>query len=76
MLTVWMASVLRKLDTGTSGANLYFTQQKRTDNNDLVFKCCILHKIVVGYITNSASCRISELFAVRIECSFYYVHEI
>jgi hypothetical protein len=25
---------------------LYFTQQQRSDSNDLVFKCCILHKII------------------------------
>jgi hypothetical protein len=29
---------------------LYFTQRQRTDNNGLVFKYCILHKIIVIYI--------------------------
>jgi hypothetical protein len=29
---------------------LYFTQQQRTDNNGLVFKCCILRKIVMRYM--------------------------
>jgi hypothetical protein len=52
---------------------LYFTQQQRTDNNDLVFKCCIWHKIIVIYIKNFVSCRIFRLSAVRNECSFYSV---
>jgi hypothetical protein len=29
---------------------LYFTQLQATDKNGLVFKCCILHKIIVSYI--------------------------
>jgi hypothetical protein len=53
----------------------YFTQQQRTDNNGLAFKCCILHKIIVIYIKNSASCRISGVFAVQNKCSFYSVQE-
>jgi hypothetical protein len=28
---------------------LFYTKQK-TDNNGLVFKCCILHKIIVRYV--------------------------
>jgi hypothetical protein len=28
----------------------YFTLQQTTDNNGLVLKCCILHKIIVTYI--------------------------
>jgi hypothetical protein len=55
---------------------LYFTWQQRTDNNDPVFKCCIVHTIVVRYTKNSANCRISESFAFRNECSFYSVQEI
>jgi hypothetical protein len=53
---------------------LYFTQQQRTDNNGLVFKC-IVNKIIVRYIKNSASCRISGLPAIRNECSFYSIQE-
>jgi hypothetical protein len=39
---------------------LYFKQQQTTENNGIVFKCCILHKTTVMciYIKNSASCRI------------------
>jgi hypothetical protein len=47
---------------------LYFTQQQRTYNNGLVFKCIILHKIIVRCIKNFASCRISGLIAVRNKC--------
>jgi hypothetical protein len=54
---------------------LYFTQQQRTDNSGLVFKCCILHKIIVRYIKISAGCRISGLLAIRNECSFYSVQK-
>jgi hypothetical protein len=54
---------------------LYFTQQKRTDNNSPVFKCCILHKIIARYIKNSASSRISRLFSVQNECSFSSIRE-
>jgi hypothetical protein len=38
---------------------LYFTQQQRTDNNGLVFKCCILHKIISRDIKHFTSFRIS-----------------
>jgi hypothetical protein len=47
---------------------LYFTQQQRTENNGLVFKCCVLHKIIM-------SCRISRLFAIRNQCSFHSAQE-
>jgi hypothetical protein len=29
---------------------LYFKQQQTTENNGIVFKCCILHKTTVVYI--------------------------
>jgi hypothetical protein len=54
---------------------LCVTQQQRTDSSGLVFKCCILHKIIVTCIKNSASCRISGLFAVRNDSLFYSVQE-
>jgi hypothetical protein len=53
--------------TGYKWHNFYFTQQHRTNNNDLIFKCCILYKIIVSYIKNSASCKIVGVFAVQNE---------
>jgi hypothetical protein len=32
---------------------LYFRQEQITNNNGLVFKCCILHNIIMRYIKNS-----------------------
>jgi hypothetical protein len=50
-------------------------QQQRTDDSGLVFKCCILHKIIVTYIKSFTSFRISRLFTIWNECSFYSVQE-
>jgi hypothetical protein len=44
---------------------LYFTQQQGTKNNGLPFT------IIVKYVKNSATWRISGVFAVRNECQFY-----
>jgi hypothetical protein len=43
---------------------LHFTEQQRTDNNGLVFKCCILLKMIVKYNKNSTSYIISRLFTI------------
>jgi hypothetical protein len=51
---------------------LYFTQQRWTDNNSLVFKC-ILHNIIMRYTNNFTSYIISRLFAVRNKYQFYSV---
>jgi hypothetical protein len=44
---------------------LYFTQQQRTENSGLVFKCYSSYKIIVRYIKSPASCRISGIFSVQ-----------
>jgi hypothetical protein len=54
---------------------LYFTQKQRTDNSDLVFKCYIYKNYSVIYFNNFTVCRISGVFAVRNECSFYSIQE-
>jgi hypothetical protein len=75
MLTIRLASILRKLLTSTSGTSCILHNSREPTTIDLVFKCCILHKIIVRYIKKSESCRISRLFALRNECSFYSVKE-
>jgi hypothetical protein len=52
---------------------LYFIQRQTSDNNGLVFKCCMLHDIILRDIENPASCRIPGLLAVRNEHPVYSV---
>jgi hypothetical protein len=63
------------MGTSTSGASCILHNSREPRTNGLVFKCCILHKITVSYIKNSASCRISGPLAVRNECSVYSIRE-
>jgi hypothetical protein len=57
---------LRKL-----GTSFTLRQQQRTDIG-LVFKCCILHKIIVRYIKSFARCRLSGLYTPS-GMSVYYI---
>jgi hypothetical protein len=72
MRTVWY---FEEIGYKHKWQKLYFTQHQRTDSNGLVFKLCILHKIIARYIKSSACCRISGLFAICNKCSFYSVQD-
>jgi hypothetical protein len=54
---------------------LYFTQQQRTDNNALVFNCCIFITLWRGILKIPQVLEFTEFLTVRNQSLFYSVQE-
>jgi hypothetical protein len=72
LLTIWLASIVWKLGTRKTGTTCILPNSREPTTMVLHLNVVnILHKILVRYINNSASCRFSGHFAVLNECSIY-----
>jgi hypothetical protein len=65
MLTVRLAPILGKLGTRISGTSCILHNSRESTTMALYLNVLFYIKFIVIYITNSASCRIFGLFAVR-----------
>jgi hypothetical protein len=75
MLTTQLAAILRKLGTSTSSTICILHNSRELTTMTLYLNVVVYIKLQRDILKCSVSCRVSELFTVQNECSFYSVQE-